>query len=206
MSDLFEKLNVLVKSNLRNILGQNPRRETMPTPPRLGSDLDREIAAVRGRINQALADEDQLESAIAALHKEAAEWDQKADEAVARGDDASARYAIQQMQNKRQQASLLEADLAQHRDSVAELIRQVNEMEAVVAEARRHQAQTGDMDDSEPDAGTDHALSARLKRAREFVTGIKPIQAASDSTAQSPALDEQSVEDSLAERRKRLSQ
>ncbi len=157
MSDLIGKLNVLVKSNLRHVLPLERRKDSGSASG--GRDLQRDIAALRQRINQALDDEDKLKRDILALRHEAVEWDRKADAALSNGDEANARYAVQQMQTKQQQATLLEADLEQHRYSAAELIRQVNELEAIAAEAAAAQADSGSTSSSslEPPSQSLHA-------------------------------------------------
>jgi phage shock protein A len=199
MADLISKLNVLVKASLQGVLGDDPDRAGRRSVPPLGKDIDREIIALRQQIESAFDHEDQIKAQIDALQREAADWDRQADEALARGDEATARYAIRQQQTKQQQTTLLEADLAQHRISASELIHRVNELEGVVAEARRQQQTTAPETDETPE----HSLSARLRHVREI---FQTQEAAATTQDDVPQVDDQAVEDDLAQRRARLSQ
>jgi phage shock protein A len=199
MPGLINKLNVLVKSSLNSVLGdESPdtplSKKTLPLA-RLGKNIDQEIAALRQQINQALDDEDRMESEIDTLQNQMAGWDEQADLALQQGDEANSRYAIRQMQLQQQRAAMLVADLAQHRRSTSELIQRVNELEALVAQAR-YQAQTAPAEDD------DESLSARLRRARQDASD--PVPAAATPAAP-PAVNEKAVEDDLARRRARLS-
>lgn len=217
MSSLFDKLNTLVRARVRGVLGDDPdraRRRAAITPDRLG-DVDREVARLRESVNAALDDEERQQAVIDSVLAEAADLDQQADAALARGDDAVARQLIGQMQLKQQQATMLQADLEAHRRSTAELISRVNEMEAVVAEARRQQAQNApDADAPGSDTGESitEALGDRLRRARELVTGrgsdetAGAVDPANTAPEDAPGVvDEQAVNDDLDRRRRRLS-
>ena len=197
MPGLINKLNVLVKSSLNGVLGDDSSdtplsRRTVPLS-RLGKNIDQEIAALRQQINQALDDEDRMESDIDTAQNQAASWDEQADQALQQGDEANSRYAIRQMQLQQQRTAMLITDLAQHRRSTSELIQKVNELEALVAQARR-QAETAPVEDD------DESLSARLRRARQDAGDISAVPPAAP-----PAVNEKAVEDDLARRRARLS-
>jgi phage shock protein A len=198
MADLISKLNVLVKASLQGVLGDDPDRGGRHSVPSLGKDIDREITALRQQIDTALDHEDQIKAQIEASQREAADWDRQADEALARGDEATARYAIRQQQTKQQQTTLLEADLAQHRISASELIHRVNALEAIVAEARQQQKTA-----PETNEAPEHSLSARLRHVREIFQTQEAAAATQDDV---PQVDDQAVEDDLAQRRARLSQ
>ncbi len=195
MPSLINKLNVLVKSNLHGVLGDDSpdtaRRKKSAALP-LGKDIDREIAALRQQIEHALDEEDRLTANSEALQRQVEDWDQQADQALGRGDEATARHAVRQMQLQQQHLAMTVADLAQHRIATSELIQRVNQLEALVSEARRQPAQ--DLEDD------DESLSARLRQARQQAgEQVEP--------APHPAnVDEKGVEDDLARRRARLSQ
>jgi hypothetical protein len=194
--NLTEKLNTLIRSRVRGAIDDlNPRRRDQPMTP--GKTIDRDVAALRQRINQALDDEDQMTAEIDVLQRQAADWDQQADRALTRGDEAAARHAVRQMQLVRQHQTMLEADLAQHRYATSELISRVNELEARAAEA--HQTSKGAVKLEDPD---EESLSARIARARS-ASAPQPRAARQDTPDQ---VDEQAVEDDLARRRARLSQ
>jgi chromosome segregation ATPase len=202
MSNLIDKLNILVKSSVHGVLGDDSagrKRHGAPlTPARLGKDIDHEIAALRQHVDSALNDEDRMEADIQSQQRRVADWDQQADRALSQGDEATARYAIRQMQLEQRRLTMLESDLAQHRISTSELIRRVNELEAVVAEARRQQPDASAQDTSE------ESLAARLRRARQ--QAAHPDVEPSRRTAAAVEVDESTVDDDLARRRARLSQ
>jgi phage shock protein A len=202
MSSLIDKLNVLVKSSVHGVLGDDSpsskRHGGSLSPARLGKDIDHEIAALRQQVDSALDGEDRMEADIQTLQRQIADWDRQADQALTQGDEATARYAVRQMQLEQRRLAMLEADLAQHRISASELIQRVNELEAVVAEARRRQQDTPAQDTA------DESLAARLRRARQQAT---QSEAESPLPKASPAeVDERTVDDDLARRRARLSQ
>jgi chromosome segregation ATPase len=202
MSSLIDKLNVLVKSSVHGVLGDDSpgskRHGESLSPARLGKDIDHEIAALRQQVDTALDGEDRMEADIQTLRRRIADWDQQADRALTQGDEATARYAVRQMQLEQRRLAMLEADLAQHRVSTSELIQRVNELEAVVAEARRRQQDTPAQDTA------DDSLAARLRRARQQAT---QSEAESPPHKASPVeVDERTVDHDLARRRARLSQ
>lgn len=203
MAKLLNKLNVLVRSNLPDVRGgEGSTRRSRARRPLTGKGLDREIAALRAHIEDALAAEDKLTASLAALEREIAGWDRQADEALSKGDEATARYAVQQMQLAQRRAAMLEADREHHRRATAELISRVNELEALVVEARQSEAQAqapaaGDDDDSE-------SLADRLRRVREQIA-TQDVPAVTQAS-EPEEVDEQAIEDDLARRRARLSQ
>jgi phage shock protein A len=114
---------------------------------------------------------------------------------VAKGDEATSRHAIRQMQTLQQRLGMLQAELAEHRISTGALISRVNELEAVVAEARRKQQ--GDAPSHEPDS-----LRERLSKIRG-TAATTPVPPAAETPK---VVNEQEVEADLARRRARLSQ
>jgi phage shock protein A len=212
MNDLFKKLNTLVKASLNDVLGDDratgERRRL--APERLGKDIDREVAMLRQKINDALKFEDELIARVSTLQAEVAQWDEQADKAVASGDEAGARYAIDQMNRARQRQTMAESDLREHRLVTQELISRVNTLDAAVADARR--AQTGDQPDArESSEGVQpvNLLSDVLRDAREKISQMGDLVSAKEAVLNPPAAetqpDQQAVEDDLEARRQRLS-
>jgi phage shock protein A len=192
--NLADKLNTLIRSRVQGAIDDlNPRRRDQPL--KVGKHIDRDVAALRQQINRALDEEDQMSAEIGVLQREAEDWDQQADRALTRGDEATARHAVRQMQLVQQRQTMLEADRAQHRYSTSELISRVNELEARVAEARQTSKDAG-----KPEDEAEESLSARLSRTRRD-TVTEPPGARPEAV-----VDEQTVEDDLARRRARLSQ
>jgi hypothetical protein len=143
MSDLIDKLNVLLRSNLNNLLSGNTDRGDAPKlpPDKLGKDVDREIAALRKQIDVALNEEDSMKARLETLRQQVADFDQQTDQALQRGSDSQARQLVGQMQRVRRQAESLQTDLTQHQEATFALIQQVNTLEAMVSDARRAQAE-----------------------------------------------------------------
>ncbi len=222
MNDLFKKLNVLVKSSLRDAAGMSggenqPQRQ----PQRLGKGIDREITTLRDRINEAVRYEEEIKTRIQRYEDEAERWDREADAAVARDDDAAARYAIEHMQRAQQRVTIAQADLRDHQLSTEDLIQRVNELDAAVADARREHPEAVE-NSPLPD------LANVLREAREKITSLGDLVAAradanastetpaDDLAAQPPAKSEsqpqnqpapaeKAVDDDLERRRERLS-
>lgn len=142
MSSLLDKINTLLRSRVESFLEEDLRlggsreRRSLLSAERLGGDIDREIAALRERIEQAISYEENRQAEIDALHQEAADWDLKADNALLNNDEVTARNALARMKRAEQKATLLEADLIQHRRNTADFIERVNVLEGLVAEAR----------------------------------------------------------------------
>ena len=192
MSDLFKKLNTLVQANLNQLLARRGRLQ----PAELGKDVDQEVKTLRQRINDAFDYEDKLGARVQQLSQEVARWDEQADAAVLREDDAAARHAIDMMQRAQQRLAMAESDLNEHRLVTEELVRRVNELEAVIAEARR----------SEPEdqtAAPEGTLSDLLRDAREKITGIAQPSALEEE--EEDERDDRAIDDDLSQRRRRLS-
>jgi chromosome segregation ATPase len=194
MNDLFKKLNVLVKSSLNDLVGEGSSRPSS-APRRLGKDIDREVAALRQRVNDALDYEDELKTRIATLEDEVARFDEQADEALRQQREEQARYVVEQMQRSQQRLTMARADLREHQLVAQELMQRVNTLEAYVAEARRAQ-----QDASEAASG---GLADTLRSVREKLT--REALPPQDSVEEHRAPDVKAIEDDLERRRQRLS-
>src|SRR5690606_24401633 len=111
MSDLFKKLNVLVKASLNDLTGSSNRPRQPDVTPKLGAEADRDVRSLRQRINEAIGYEDQLKARVQQLEAEVNQWDATADDAVAKGNDDAARHAVAQMQRARQRLTIAANDL-----------------------------------------------------------------------------------------------
>ncbi len=230
MNDLLKKLNVLVKAGITDVLG-DVRSGELPRKAlsafQLGSDIDREVSMLRGRINDALAYEDELQARITALQSEVADWDAKADAAVAAGDDVNGRYFIDQMHRAQQRLAMAEADLRDHQQVTQELISRVNMLEAAVADARRAEAEkqaeskAGEAAGQDPSTSHDKSeesdvarhgqvLSDVLREVRERVNQMGDLITARDEVQETIVpkelpISNDVVDDDLEARRQRLS-
>jgi phage shock protein A len=222
MSDLFKKLNLLIKSNLGDLVGDSTSRRDPLPPERLGKDIDREVKLLRQQVNAAVDHESKLNDRAQGLQAEVLSWDEQADALVLQGNEAGARHAIEQLRRKQQHLQMAENDLRDHQLVTQELIRRVNMLEAAVADARRRQqaeeqaqqqaqesAQAAAEAKSQPSGGL---LSDVLRDAREKISGLENViktkdeMAAKDgsSAPEQPNTDEE-IDDDLARRRQRLS-
>lgn len=200
MTDFLKKLNVLIKAGLNDIVSSDAG--TSGSSARRGRSLDDDVAALRERVNDAVRYEDEIKRQIAQLETEAGRWDQQADEAVARGDDASARYAIEQMRRAEQRAALAQGDLREHQRVTQDLIARVNALDAAVADAHREQPDA-------PHATPLPDLSNVLREARATIASLAETAAARrEVEAPEPEaadIDDSVVDDDLERRRQRLS-
>ncbi len=209
MDDLFKKLNTLVKASVNDLLGDR-KTDRGSKPLRLGKDVDREIAALRKRITEALDYEDKLQARVQELAREVERWDKQADDAILKDDDAAARHAAEQMQRAQQRFAMAESDLHEHQIVAQELIQQVNVLETAVETARRSQAESEtDSRDSAKDSPEEESggvLADALRDVREKVSGIARQTPGSAAVPEKiKTTDKQTVDDDLSERRKRLS-
>ncbi|MBN1563308.1 MAG: hypothetical protein JXA10_05685 [Anaerolineae bacterium] len=206
MAKLINKLNTLVQSSVRGVLGNDPDRRYRRSLPKLGQHMDREIVALRDQINAALDDQDSMIAAITVMQQQIADWDRQADAALQRGDEAGARHTIRQIQMQQQRLTMLQAELEQHQLSTSELISQVNALEAIVAEAQQHDLAADRVGAAEADTVDDESLSSRLRNARQQATQEMEQVQSTEPVAAPQEMDEQAIEDDLARRRARLSQ
>ncbi|MBE2267145.1 MAG: PspA/IM30 family protein [Anaerolinea sp.] len=199
MSELFKKLNVLIKSGL---FGEDnhPRK-----PVQLGKDIDREIDALRGRVNDAIAHEDRLREQIRQHEAEIARWDTAVDDALRANNEEAARKAIDQLRTAKRRLAQVEDDLSQHETVTQELIQKVNLLDTAVAEARQN---TSVEQPAAPATDPVHAMSDVLRDAREKIAALGQRGAPAETPVSAPAEDvagSTEVDDDLEQRRQRLS-
>lgn len=140
MSDLFRKLNTLMRAKVSEVLDDVTSGELPRIPNPMNKKLDQDIETLRERINQAIDHEDQLQAKVGQLEAEIAQLDAQADAAVEQGQDAQARYLIAQMQRAQQRLEMARSDLREHQLVAQELIQRVNLLEATVADVRHAEA------------------------------------------------------------------
>ncbi len=172
----------------------------------MGKNLDGDVKQLRQRINDALTFEDQLQARVQSIKAEIEKWDRQADEAVAGSSDAQARYAIEQMQLAQQRLAIAEADLREHQLVTQELITRVNTLDAAVADAHRAEDQAPDEQEQVASTSATSNLTDALRDVREKITRAVDAPPESPQTlVEQPPADDQSVEDDLAKRLRRLS-
>lgn len=143
MPDFLDKLNLLLRSSLNNFMGNSPDNNVpfsgKVPPERLGKDIDKEIGKLRQQIDAALSDEDTKQGRLDQYQRQIDDYDQQIDIFLRANNQVQARYLMQQMERQRQLASILKADLDQHRQATSELIERVNMLDAMISDARRQQ-------------------------------------------------------------------
>lgn len=189
MTDFFKKLNLLLRTNLPDLPFAQDSDESIP---KLGKNVDREIAALQDRVRDAYAYEDQLKARMAKLQDDVLQLDESADAALADGREEQARYDIEQMKRAQIRLEMTEADLREHQRVTAELVQRVRQLELAVQRAREVP--------SAPPAQPGPTLEDSLRDAREELESTPlPARAPKASPGPSPTGDD------LNERIKRLS-
>ncbi|MBN2470968.1 MAG: hypothetical protein JXN59_09600 [Anaerolineae bacterium] len=146
MSDLFRKLNTLVRAriegfiedDLRLPVGRKSRpKDIQPGDPR----IKRDIQLLREQIDEALDREEALQEQLDAMRQDADDLNQQADAALQQQDEESARRALTALRQHEQQITMLEADITHHRQMTAALMDQVNILDSQLAAASSSQEQ-----------------------------------------------------------------
>ena len=209
MNDFLKKLNVLVKASINEaVSGDNTAKR-----PRVSKMLDENVQTLRQRINEAVDYEDEMQARVRQFEDEAAGWDRQADEAVTRGDDTNARYAIEQMKRAEQRVALAQSDLREHQQATQELMQHVNVLEAAVADAARNQSEKSEAAPPKADVDTDTVetspqlrdLGNILRDARDKITSLSETAAQREVPPTDSQENEAAVDNDLERRRERLS-
>lgn len=211
MDDLLKKLNVLLKATLNDILSDSPSSDSkaaVRSLPMSASESDKQIRALRQRINETLAFEDEIQKRIQALQAEVDRWNQAADDALASGNDALARHAVDQMNRAQQSLTMAQSDLREHQKVTEELILHVNALEAAVESARSRQPDSAQPPSEPPVPSIGQAISNTLQEMRDKINQISDqITSKSELVEASPdsLTDDRKIDNDLEERRQRLS-
>ena len=216
MSDLLEKLNVLLRASLSSLTsGSAERPSAAPiTPERLGTpkELDREIAALRKQLADAIAQQEALQARIDDMERQISEYIRQADSALLSDDEPRARYLIAQKQRLEQRVRTQSEMLTRYRNAAADLMEQVNRLEALVADARRAAAESAAAPLPENPPSRAPALADMLRSVRERVEETlapRPKPPSDDlplaKAPPSKPSPSPSDDDDLARRRARLS-
>lgn len=200
MNDFFRKLNVLVKSSLNELLDtERGVRRARISPEALGGD----VKLLRQRVDDALKYEGELAARVDSLEAEVERVDLMADEAMAQGQDDVARRHVEELQRLQNRLAMAESDLREHRLVTQELIARVNQLEAVIEEARKQEP----VDTAEPLERASQMMGDVLREMRERIHEMSEAVSPPESKPQVevPPADDEAVDDDLARRRERLS-
>ncbi len=204
MNDLFKKLNTLVRASINDFVDEAASTVRKPGE-RLGKNIDDEVKALRLKINDALAYEDELKARLDTIRKEVDDLDQQADEAVDAGRDDDARYLIARHKRAEQRMAMTEADLEDHRAVTRELIMRVNELDATIADARRAEQQQAEAEAAEAAQADTPPSDEKPKRTPEGDEVIASIDPAA-TLQQAGEKASRALADALRDARERISQ
>jgi hypothetical protein len=155
MSDLIDKLNILVRARINSALSGTSSPSSSVPARGSGAAADderalrdpraaqRDVSELRTAIDQALNAEDAMQVKLDAARKQMEDLDYRADQALLRGDDGEAREAVQRLKTTERTVQAMEADLATHRRATSQLIEQVNHLEAILADQLAQQNSMG---------------------------------------------------------------
>ena len=140
MSNLFDKIATLVNAQVNDFLGRNPRSplariqfnaEEAEKNPR------RSVQSLRRRLAEAIAYEDELQARIETLTQAALELDRQADGRLRSGDELAARRLQGQLNMKRQQLTIAESELRDHRVLTQHLMQEMTTLEMALDNQER---------------------------------------------------------------------
>ncbi len=116
-------------------------REMVEDPERMLTqliiDMGNELDEVRQSVASAVADEIQMRKRAEAMRTEADQWLQRATAAMQRGDERSAKSALEQKLSAQQRADAYTADYEKQRTEVAKLQKAVLELEEKIRQAKQ---------------------------------------------------------------------
>lgn len=116
-------------------------REMVEDPERmlhqLLIDMSNELDEVRASVAAALADEIQMRKRAEAMRQEAQQWLERATAAVKRGDEESAKAALDQKLSAQQRADAYAADYERQKAEVGKLQKAVRELEDKIRQAKQ---------------------------------------------------------------------
>jgi chromosome segregation ATPase len=224
MPELFDKLNVLVRARINGLLSGTPG----DVPRQSGGQskdirqVENEVVELRKHIDEALNAEETMQKRLDDLTVEVTDLDSQADQALVNGEDSAARGLVTQMQNKQRRITALTSELDDHRRATSDLIEQVNQLEALVSDAKRKSSELPAPAELAAPEQAAPSISIPLTRAaptpapapgpsipiavkvQAVVEPTKPDAEAVKAQIQAE-IDKAQVEDDLAARRKRLS-
>ena len=215
MSDLFDKLNTLIRAKVNSSLGAGGTTDRDDRrPPISDREIDTQLATLRQQIDAALNAEDGMQKQLDDANAQIDALDRQVDAALLDGDDIQARTLTQQLQRQRQQAAMSAADLEDHRRATSSLIEQVNELEALVSDARARETlnqgeplPTESVSPGQPAAQAEsHAAPVSVRIPINRPAAPAPPPKPTESAPASPASPTSADTDAeLARRRDRLS-
>ncbi len=100
-------------------------------------DMEHELEKVRASVAGAIADEIQLGKSVQQAEDEAQQWDERAGTALKRGDESSAKAALEQKVYARERANDLTKEYDEQKEQTERLRQSVRDLEAKIRQARQ---------------------------------------------------------------------
>lgn len=182
MSSLFDKITVLVNAQVNDFLGRNPKSplaRIQLNAAEAEKNPRRSIQALRQRLEEAIAYEDELEAKIETLMRAALDLDQQVDRRLHSGDDLAARRLQGQLNMKQRQLTIAEAELRDHRALTQHLMQEMTTLEIALDSQDRRAENAAPSSSGKPRKG-----SARIP-----VEGLDSVQRPSVFDAASDKLN-----------------
>jgi phage shock protein A len=133
----LETFSFVMRANITTL------RERVANPERmlhqLIIDMDQELEHVRASVAAAIADQIQLEKKVENSRKEVGHWTQRATSALGRGEEASAKLALEQKLLAEQRAESLSTELVKQQEQTNKLRSAVQDLEDKIRQARQKQ-------------------------------------------------------------------
>lgn len=132
MSDIFEKISILINAQLNDFLGRNPRSplaRVKLNAEEAEKNPHRSAHSFRQRLEEAIAYEDELQARIDERLRDVVELDKLVDEMLRSGDQYSAQRLQNQLNMKQQQLTIAESELQDHRLMTRHLMQELGTLE-----------------------------------------------------------------------------
>jgi phage shock protein A len=131
----IENFTLIMRANLQTL------REKIEDPERmlhqLLIDMEEELDRVRASVAEAIADEIQMRKRAESARLEAGEWLERAENALKRGDDGSAKAALEQKLLAEERAEALDGEYGKQKAATSKLQRSVRDLEEKIRQARQ---------------------------------------------------------------------
>ncbi len=131
----IENFTLIMRANLQTL------REKIEDPERmlhqLLIDMEEELDRVRESVAEAIADEIQMRKRAESARQEAHQWLERAEGALKRGDDASAKAALEQKLLAEERAEALDGEYEKQRAATSKLQGSVRDLEEKIRQARQ---------------------------------------------------------------------
>ena len=131
---LLDRFSRLVRSNVNSLVNgaEDPEKVLQQTV----ADMQSDLVTMRQAVAQAIATQKRTERQSEQAARTAQEWYSRAQMALQKGDDSTAREALTRRQTYAQTAQTLSAQIAQQKDIVGQLKHNMMTLESQISDAR----------------------------------------------------------------------